>query len=139
MSDVAAYIVWGTFGGFAVEGMEFSKAVRATGDWPWRQKGEPGALPMAISIIIRLAVSGGLSLALGQGHQIIGVFGALTAGVAAPLILEQLSARVPLVAPNVGSIQIPALIAESGASAPEGNAGESRGESDPGTGRPDAQ
>jgi hypothetical protein len=124
MSDVTAYVVWGVFGGFAVEGMEFSKAVRATGDWPWRQKGEPGALPMAVSIIIRLAVSGGLSLALGQGHQIIGVFGALTAGVAAPLILEQLSARIPLTAPQVS---IPILIPETGTAASEGSTGVSRG------------
>jgi hypothetical protein len=139
MSDVTAYVVWGVFGGFAVEGMEFSKAVRATGDWPWHKKGEPGAFPMAISVFIRLAVSGGLSLALGQGHQIVGVFGALTAGVAAPLILEQLSARVPLGNPQVSLVQVPVLAAEAPHPPAEGDAEKSRSESESGEGGVDAQ
>lgn len=91
----AEYLLWGIFGGSAVEGLEFSRAIRATGSWPWRLRGEPGALPYAVSVVVRLLVGGGLALALGLDHQIIGVFGALTCGVAAPLILEQLAQRIP--------------------------------------------
>ena len=90
------YLVWGLFGGAAVEGMEFSRAIRIRGTWPWRVPGEPPALAFAISVTIRLLVGGGLAVALGLSKQIIGVAGALTAGVAAPLILEQLTQQIPL-------------------------------------------
>lgn len=99
---IATFLIWGIFGGFAVEGMEFSRVVRATGLWPWMMEGEPPFLHYLISIFIRLLVGGGLALGLGLGHQIVGIFGALTSGIAAPLILEQLSQRVPLGLPAAG-------------------------------------
>jgi hypothetical protein len=90
------FTAWGLFGGFAVEGLEFSAAIRRTGRWPWRQPGEPGPLPFAISIIIRLGVGAGLAAAAGMADQISGPFGALAVGVAAPLVVEQLARQVYL-------------------------------------------
>lgn len=90
------FAVWGLFGGFAVEGLEFTAAIRRTGRWPWRQPGEPGPLPYTVSIVIRLAVGGGLAAAAGVADQITGPFGAVAFGVAAPLVVEQLAKQVSL-------------------------------------------
>jgi hypothetical protein len=84
------YGMWGLFGGFCVEGLEFVGAVSRTGDWPWRQRGEPGALQLMVSVLIRLAISAGLAAAAGSTHQVSGPFGAVGVGVAAPLLIEQL-------------------------------------------------
>ena len=84
------YALWGLFGGFAVEGLEFAGAIRRTGGWPWRQAGEPGPVPLLVSVIVRLAVSAGLTAAVAASNQVSGPFGALTIGAGAPLIFEQI-------------------------------------------------
>lgn len=90
------YAFWGFFGGFAVDGLEFAGAIRRVGGWPWRQPGEPGPLPYAVSVAIRLVVGAGLAAAAGTTGQISGPFGALAVGVAAPLLIEQLARQIPL-------------------------------------------
>ncbi|APU14101.1 MULTISPECIES: hypothetical protein [Actinoalloteichus] len=93
------YAVWGLFGGFAVEGLEFSGAIRRTGNWPWRIPGEPGPLPLLVSVLIRLGVGSGLAAAAGITGQVSGPFGALAIGVAAPLLVEQITRALPAAAP----------------------------------------
>jgi hypothetical protein len=90
------YAIWGFFGGFAVDGLEFAGAIRRVGGWPWRQEGEPGLLPLAISVLIRLVVGAGLAAASGSTGQVSGPFGAVAVGVAAPLLIEQLARQVSL-------------------------------------------
>jgi hypothetical protein len=89
------FLFWGLFGGFSIEGLEFSRAIRHVEDWPWKSSEEPGAGSLAASVAIRLVVSGGLAVAAGKTHQITGPFGAVATGVSAPLVIEQL-ARTPL-------------------------------------------
>ncbi|AOS62799.1 hypothetical protein TL08_09920 [Actinoalloteichus hymeniacidonis] len=89
------YALWGLFGGFAVEGLEFSGAIRRTGTWPWRVPDEPGPLPLLVSVLIRLGVGSGLAAAAGIAGQVSGPFGALAIGVAAPLLVEQLTRALP--------------------------------------------
>lgn len=91
--------MWGLFGGFAVEGLEFAAAIRRVGGWPWLQPGEPGPFPLAVSVLIRLAIGAGLATAAGSTGQVSGPFGALAVGVAAPLLIEQLARQVPLTMP----------------------------------------
>lgn len=101
------YAAWGLFGGFAVEGLEFAGAIRRTGGWPWRQRGEPGPLALGISVLIRLAIGAGLAVAAGTTGQVSGPFGALAVGIAAPLVVEQLARQVPLqTAPTPGVDQV---------------------------------
>ena len=89
------YAAWGAFGGLAIELVEFYGAIRRTGGWPWKQKGEVRPAPLLASVAIRLFVGAGLAWALGVEQQVSGAVGALTAGVAAPLILEQLARQIP--------------------------------------------
>jgi hypothetical protein len=92
------YGLWGFFGGFAVDGLEFVGAIRRVGGWPWRLPGEPGPLPFTVSVLIRLVVGAGLAAAAGSTGQISGPFGAVAMGVAAPLLIEQLARQIPLTA-----------------------------------------
>jgi hypothetical protein len=92
---ILVFLVWGLFGGFAIEGLEFSRAIRYVGDWPWTSNEEPSAPALAASVVIRLVISAGLAVAAGETHQITGPFGALAMGASAPLVIEQL-ARTPL-------------------------------------------
>ena len=94
--------MWGLFGGFAVEGLEFSAAIRRVGTWPWRLPGEVGLVPLIVSIVIRLAVGAGLAAAAGSAGQVSGPFGALAVGVGAPLLIEQLARQVPLTVARPG-------------------------------------
>ncbi len=89
------YALWGLFGGFAVEGLEFSRVIRRWGTWPWRLPGEPGLGPLAASVVIRLGIGAGLAAGAGSAHQVAGPFGAVAVGVAAPLVVEQLARTVP--------------------------------------------
>jgi hypothetical protein len=82
--------LWGLFGGFAVEALEFQGAIRRVGGWPWTAGGEPGPIPLLASVLIRLIVSIGVTAALAASHQVSGPYGAIGAGIAAPLLIEQL-------------------------------------------------
>ena len=90
------YACWGAFGGLSVEAIQFYGAIRRNGKWPWKIKGEPGPLPLLVSVVIRVGVGLGLALAAGQTGQVSGPLGAIAVGVAAPLLIEQMSKRVAL-------------------------------------------
>jgi hypothetical protein len=89
------FALWGAFGGVAVEAVELLGATRRVGDLPWRVPGEVTARVMVLCTIVRLGLGAGLAVALGQAAQISGGVGAVAAGVAAPLILEQMSKQLP--------------------------------------------
>jgi hypothetical protein len=89
------YAGWGAFGGLAVELIEFYGAIRRTGGWPWKRRGEPGPGPLLVSVLIRVFLGAGLAWALGGAQQISGPAGAVAVGVAAPLILEQMARQLP--------------------------------------------
>jgi hypothetical protein len=113
-----AYAMWGFFGAFAVDGLEFAGAIRRVGDWPWRWPGEPGPLPLAVSVVIRLLVGAGLAAAGGTTDQVTGPFGALAMGVTAPLLIEQLARQIPLITATADAAGIPANPTGQSTSAP---------------------
>jgi hypothetical protein len=84
-------LLWGAFGGLAVEALDLSTAIRRCGKWPWKRRGEPDLAPYLTSIFIRTSVGGGLAAAAAASHQVTTVFAAVTTGVAAPLILENMA------------------------------------------------
>jgi hypothetical protein len=90
------YALWGAFGGVAVEAIQFYGAIRRTGDWPWRTKGEPRPGPLAASVVIRVGVGFGLALAAVLTGQVSGPLGAIAVGVAAPLLIQQMAKQVPV-------------------------------------------
>lgn len=89
-----AYALWGAFGGLSIEGIEFYGAIRRTGRWPWKIKGEPGPLPLFVSVVIRVGVGFGLTWAAAETDQVSGPLGAIAVGVAAPLLIEQMARQV---------------------------------------------
>jgi hypothetical protein len=90
------YVLWGAFGGLAVEAIEFYGAIRRLKDLPWKTKGESPPLALAVSVVIRVGVGLGLTLAAGLAGLVSGPIGAIAIGVAAPLLIEQMAKQVPL-------------------------------------------
>ncbi|MGW7528852.1 hypothetical protein [Streptomyces sp. NPDC054783] len=96
--------LWGLFGGFAVEGLDFVDAVHRLRRVPWRASPddplpEAGPWAFAVAEIIRLVVGAGLAWAATDTHQVSGPLGALAIGAAAPMVLGQLSRALPLTLP----------------------------------------
>ncbi|PPK64251.1 hypothetical protein V5P93_006160 [Actinokineospora auranticolor] len=109
---VVECLSWGLFGGFAVEGLEFVARIRRTGTWPWRGKNAPAVLPFAVSVLIRLTISGGLAAAAGSSGQFAGPLGALVVGISAPLIVEKLARQTVALVTEPPPVPAPQAVEE---------------------------
>ena len=89
-------LIWGLFGGFSVEALELTGAVRRTGTWPWKSSSEPGALAFGVVVLVRLVISSGLTVAAAESQQIGSAIAAVTTGLAAPLLMEQLARQATI-------------------------------------------
>jgi hypothetical protein len=84
--------LWGLFGGFIVDGLEFWRLVRNNrGVWPVQYR----SFASLAAEIVRLIVGAGLAIAFGKSGQVTGAIGAVAIGAAAPLIVEKLAQQVP--------------------------------------------
>ncbi|MFI9840405.1 hypothetical protein ACIHFD_25450 [Nonomuraea sp. NPDC051941] len=99
------FALWGAAGSLAVDGLELITEIKKHGGFPWGKKNHPGVTPYIVSIFIRLGIGATLAAAFGLGGQVTGVVGALTVGIAAPLIMEKLgkaaASTVPTVQPGI--------------------------------------
>jgi len=84
-------LIWGLLGAFFVEALELVRAIQRVGGWPWDLPGEVGLGLYLTSVVIRLALGGGIAYAAGASGQVSTPLGALAAGLASPLIIEKLS------------------------------------------------
>jgi hypothetical protein len=88
----AAFAIWGGLGGVVVLGLEFWSDIRRSG----------GKLPAKYrrpaywaGESVRIAVGAIVAGALGGSGQVTVPIGALTAGIAAPLLVARLSQQIP--------------------------------------------
>lgn len=91
--------LWGVAGGFVLEGLEFHAALRRHGRWPWKVTGRGARVGTAgylIAELIRLMAGGILAGAASASGQVSGPLAALAIGVAAPVMVERLTALIPL-------------------------------------------
>jgi hypothetical protein len=103
--------LWGLFGGFAVEGLEFYAVWQNHRCWPWHvsngdnadasgkvnpERKEAGLRGYVVAEAVRLLIGAGLAWATATTGQISGPLGALGVGVAAPVIIGQLARAIPL-------------------------------------------
>lgn len=62
--------------------------------WPWRdRRGRPQLVGYAVAVICRFAMAAGVDAVYAASHQIAGSVGAVTMGVAAPLVIQQMALR----------------------------------------------
>lgn len=81
-------LLWGAFGSFIVEGLEFRNEVRRrAGQCPPEWK----TAATALAVCVRIGSGAGLAVALYQSGQISGPLGALTVGVTMPMIVSRMS------------------------------------------------
>jgi hypothetical protein len=90
------YALYGACGGLALEAIQFSGAIRRTGNFPWETKGEPGPLPLFVSVVIRMGVGYLLAFAAVQSWREPMPLAVIAIGIAAPLLVEQMAKRLPL-------------------------------------------
>jgi hypothetical protein len=102
-------VLWGLFGGFAVEGLDLYGALRRRGCWPWGgpEPREVGIIGYAVAEAIRLIIGGGLAGAAAASGEVTSAAGALAVGVAAPLIVERLARAIPLTEPPAALAALP--------------------------------
>jgi hypothetical protein len=92
--------LWGLFGGFAVEALEFWTAVRRHHRWPWENPGDGptlGPLAYILATALRLGVGAGVAVAARTSEQSATAWVAMTVGAGTPLLLEKATALIPLV------------------------------------------
>ncbi|MFE5537136.1 hypothetical protein [Streptomyces sp. NPDC056492] len=83
--------LWGLLGAAMIEGLDLYTAIHTTDGWPWQKKGEPAFAPYLVAVIIRLGVGMGLTAAFAASGQVAGALAAVTVGIAAPKIVQQLA------------------------------------------------
>lgn len=96
--------LWGLFGGFAVESLEFWTAVRRHQRWPWENPDDRptlGFLAYIIATTLRLSVGAGVAVAARTSEHSATAWVAMIVGAGTPLLLEKATALIPLV-PQVG-------------------------------------
>ena len=94
MSSWYSLAFWGFLGGAIVDGIEFWQAVRANhGRWPFSYQ----TAAYAVAEVIRLGSGAILAVALGLTGQVTAPMGALAIGIAAPIIVEKLSKKLPVI------------------------------------------
>lgn len=92
--------LWGLFGGFAVESLEFWTAVRRHHRWPWENPGDGptlGLLAYVLATTLRLGVGAGVAVAARTSEQSATAWVAMIVGAGTPLLLEKATALIPLV------------------------------------------
>ncbi|HET6249555.1 MAG TPA: hypothetical protein VFE47_17840 [Tepidisphaeraceae bacterium] len=88
--------VWGALGSIVVIGLEFwTDMNRNNGNLLVKQK----KIAYWIGQLVRVGVGSIIAVALADAQQINGKLGALTAGIAAPLIVARLSQEIPRLKP----------------------------------------
>lgn len=88
--------VWGLLGVVLIEAHALRSAVTAAGgvSWPWRTAdGHRVVGGYAVAVVCRVVMGVGLNAVYAAAHQIDGPLAAVTMGIAAPLILQQMAAQ----------------------------------------------
>jgi hypothetical protein len=124
---------WGAIGGLVVELLELYRAVRRCGGLPWKKDpdNEPHPPALALAAVTRMSIGAAIAGAMTFGHQISGAFGGLTAGVTAPLVIDQIGQRERAPQPRRSQSQ-----AEAGGPDAEPNPASAKPAPSPGMGPP---
>ncbi|MFJ1562412.1 hypothetical protein [Streptomyces mirabilis] len=111
--------LWGAFGGFAMEALDYIIAVRRWRKLPWlvgastltpdrraspdsrghhmpEEQPAPGLLAYTIAGVLRVALGGGTAAAVAHTAPSVTAWAAVVTGAAAPMALEKITLLVPL-------------------------------------------
>lgn len=93
--------LWGLLGAGLVESAEMWRLIRQEGRFPWIRRGKPQIGGYVIAVVLRFGMAGGVTVAYAAAHQIGGSLAAITVGITAPMIIQQLADRTePSLAPR---------------------------------------
>ncbi|MFH9355045.1 hypothetical protein [Kitasatospora sp. NPDC017646] len=87
--------LWGLLGSALIEGWDLYTAIHSAGGFPWKKRGKIRLAPYLVAVVIRVGVGAALAAVYSASNQIEGPLAAVTVGIAAPKILEQLARNRP--------------------------------------------
>ena len=93
---------WGLLGAGLIEVRGLWSAIEPSRvpKWPWKDgRGRPQVWGYVIAVACRFVMAVGLNAVYAASHQIAGPLGAVTMGIAAPLIIQQMAVRGEVPAP----------------------------------------
>ncbi|WP_152990054.1 hypothetical protein [Frankia sp. ACN1ag] len=97
--------MWGSYGGFAVEGLVLIAEARRIGGWPWSGPDQLPARVLVLAIVIRVGIGAGLAAAAFSSEQITTAFAAISIGAGANKIIEGILGQVPLDTPAPPAVE----------------------------------
>lgn len=98
--------LWGLLGAGLVEVRALWAAFQPsrTPRWPWRDgRGRSQVSGYAVAVVCRFGMAAGLDAVYAGAQQIAGPLGAVTMGVAAPLVIQQMAVRAEVRAPGTAT------------------------------------
>lgn len=98
--------LWGLLGAGLVEVRALWAALlpSRTPRWPWRDgRGRSRVSGYAVAVVCRFGMAAGLDAVYAAAQQIAGPLGAVTMGVAAPLVIQQMAVRADARAPDAAT------------------------------------
>lgn len=87
--------LWGLLGAGLVEAAEMWRLSRQMGRFPWTADGVPQVSAYLVALGLRLFMAAGLSAAYAAAGQVAGSLAALTLGITAPMVIQQLADHSP--------------------------------------------
>ncbi|MDH6709836.1 hypothetical protein P3T27_006585 [Kitasatospora sp. MAA19] len=88
--------LWGLLGAGLIEirGLWSAFQPSRAPKWPWKGgRGRPQVWGYVIAVACRFSMAVGLDAVYAAAHQIAGPLGAVTMGIAAPLVIQQMAVR----------------------------------------------
>ncbi|OIJ69790.1 hypothetical protein [Streptomyces mangrovisoli] len=88
--------LWGLLGAALVELRGLWSALQPSRKpkWPWKDgRGRPQVWGYVVAVVCRFGMAAGLDAVYAAAHQIAGPLGAVTMGIAAPLVIQQMAVR----------------------------------------------
>ncbi|MER5598503.1 hypothetical protein [Streptomyces sp. NPDC002265] len=93
--------LWGALGAGLVEAGEMWQLHRTQERFPWVKDGEPQIKPYLLAVFLRCFMAIGITAVYGVSGQVAGPLAAVTLGVAAPVIIQQIADSSPAGQPAV--------------------------------------
>lgn len=99
--------LWGMLGAGLVEASEMWRLHRHMQRFPWTANGKAQVKPYMVAVGLRFFMAGGISAGYAAAGQVAGSMAALTLGITAPMIIQQI-ADTPPRRPAADDVPLPA-------------------------------
>lgn len=83
--------LWGTLGAGLIEAREMWRLYHIKDSFPWIKDGVAQVTPYVTAVSVRFFMAAGISGTYAAAHQVAGSLAAVTLGITAPMIIQQIA------------------------------------------------